>query len=238
MEGTLMDKERKMDDIRSKFSQGARDYDAKIRSIIPRYDEMLDILISCSTANDDKKLKVIDIGCGTGALSEKLLNARPDAQLTCLDMTEAMLDLAKERMKGCSNARYVLSDLYDFQFDGPFDLVISSLALHHIVSDEDKRSLYRRLYNALGPGGSFYNADLVLGSDDGLQILYMERWAEFLSRNLTQDEVENAVLLRYRQEDSPARLVDHLRWLNEAGFIGVDVVWKYYNFAVYGGKRD
>jgi tRNA (cmo5U34)-methyltransferase len=233
----VVDKDRKMDDIRTNFSQGASDYDARIRNIIPRYDEMLDVLVSCVPVNEGKKLKAIDVGCGTGALSEKLLNARPYVELTCLDMTENMLNLAKERMKDHRNVRYVLSDLYDFEFDGPYDLIVSSLALHHVISDEDKKAVYQRFYHALGPGGSFYNADLVLGSDDEMQQLYMKRWTEFMGRSLPRGEVDHMVLPRYRQEDSPAKLVDHLRWLSEVGFRSVDVVWKYYNFAVYGGKR-
>jgi len=49
--------------------------------------------------------------------------------------------------------------------------------------------------------------------------------------------VDKVQIPRYLKEDSPAVLVDHLRWLEEVGFSAVDVLWKHYNFAVYGGRK-
>lgn len=233
-----MDQDDKMAKIRSKFSEGSAEYDARIRTIIPRYEEMLDALISCITTNEGNRIRAIDLGCGTGALSQKLLEAHPEVELTCLDMTESMLDLAKERMRNHRNVRYVLSDIYDFEFDGPYNFVMSSLALHHVVTDQDKKITYRRIYDALGSGGAFYNADLVLGSDEEMQGLYMRRWVEFMGQSFPREEIDSTVLSRYRQEDSPSKLVDHLRWLKEVGFRNVDVAWKNYGFAVYGGRKD
>ena len=111
------------------------------------------------------------------------------------------------------------------------------LALHHIVSDEDKKAIYGRIFDALRPGGSFFNADIVLGSDDDIHEMYLTKWKDFMYRSFTRDVVDNEQMPRYREEDSPARLTDHLRWLSEVGFGTVDVLWKYYNFAVYGGRR-
>lgn len=233
-----MDQDDRMAKIRSKFSEGSAEYDARIRTIVPRYEEMLEALVSCITTNEGSSIRAIDLGCGTGALSEKLLEFHPEAELTCLDMTASMLDLAKERLMDHPHIRYVLSDIYDFEFDGPYNVVMSSLALHHVVTDQDKKLTYQRIYDALGSGGSFYNADLVLGSDEGMQGLYMRRWVEFMCQSFPREEIDSTVLSRYRQEDSPARLVDHLQWLKQVGFCSVDVAWKHYGFAVYGGRKD
>lgn len=226
----------KQAEIRSNFAKGASDYDAWIRKVIPDYDEMLDVTASFAARNGRAIRRAIDIGCGTGALSVKLIESHPGMELTCMDMTESMLDCAKNRMEGRANVRYVLADLYDFEFDGPYDLVVSSLALHHVVTDEDKRTIYQRILDALGPGGSFFNADLVLGSDDSMQRACMERWIEFLSRSFPRQEVDR-IVQRYYTDDSPARLVDHLRWMDEVGFRGVDVIWKRYNYAVWTGRK-
>jgi tRNA (cmo5U34)-methyltransferase len=233
----VMDKEKRMAEIKSNFSEKSREYDARVTKIIPRYEEMLGVLVSCTAQQKGRKVRAIDIGCGTGAVSRKLLESHPDVELTCLDMTEGMLDIAKQRLSGHGQVRYVLADLYDFEFDGPYDLAISSLALHHIITDRDKKAIYRKIFDALGPGGSFYNADIVLGSDDELQELYMRQWKEFMYQSFPREEIDHEQVPRYHQEDSPAKLVDHLRWLDEVGFCSVDVVWKYYNLAVYGGKR-
>ncbi len=228
---------RKMAEIRSNFSRRAEEYDSWIRKAVPRYDEMLDALMSCVEVTRGTRFRAIDIGCGTGALSQRLLSLYPEVELTCLDMTEGMLDVARERLKGHGNVRFVLHDLYDFQYDGPYDLVMSSLALHHLVTDEDKREQYRRIQDALAPGGSFYNADFVLASDDRTHAMYLRKWADFMYQTLPREEVEGSVLPRHRREDSPAMLTDHLRWMTEAGLSDVDVIWKYYGFTVYGGRK-
>jgi tRNA (cmo5U34)-methyltransferase len=232
-----MDREKRMAEIRSNFSEGSREYDTRVKKIIPRYDEMLDVLISCIVPQEGHKMRAIDLGCGTGAVSKRLLDVFPDTELTCLDMTEEMIDIAKQRLSAHGNVRYVLSDLYEFEFDGPYDVIVSSLALHHIVTDQDKKMIYRRIFEALRPGGSFYNADLVLGSDDDTQSINMKQWKEHMYLSFPREDVDNVLVTRYEQEDSPAKLIDHMRWLNEVGFVGVDVAWKYYNFAVYGGKK-
>jgi tRNA (cmo5U34)-methyltransferase len=232
-----MDRHERMAGIRSNFSEKSREYDIHVRKVIPRYEEMLDVLISCFNPQDSMKIRAIDLGCGTGAVSKRLLDAFPQTELTCLDMTEEMMNLAKLRLSTYKRVRYVLSDLYDFEFDGPYNVVISSLALHHIVSDHDKKMIYRRIFDTLEPGGSFYNADLVLGSDDHVQYLYMKQWKEYMYQSFPREEVDNVQIPRYEQEDSPAKLIDHLQWLKEVGFAGADVVWKYYNFAIYGGMK-
>jgi tRNA (cmo5U34)-methyltransferase len=232
-----MRQEKKMAAIRSAFSAQSGEYDAQVAMIIPRYEEMLDVLVSCFSPLKGKRIRAIDLGCGTGAVSRRLLDSFPGMELTCLDMAEGMLDMARQRLAGRDDVRFVLADLYEFEFDGPYDVVISSLALHHIVTDEDKKALYRRIYDALLPGGSFYNADIVLGSDEQTQALYMGRWRAFMNQNFSGDEVDNALIPRYYREDSPARLLDHMCWLDEVGFRDVDVVWKNNNFAVYGGRR-
>lgn len=51
------------------------------------------------------------------------------------------------------------------------------------------------------------------------------------------DDINNNWLVKYRNEDKPARLLDQIKWLEEIGFSDVDILWKYYNFAVYGGLK-
>jgi tRNA (cmo5U34)-methyltransferase len=133
--------------------------------------------------------------------------------------------------------RYVAGDFNNFDLDGNYDVVVSSLALHHLVRNDDKRQLYRRIYGSLRSGGVFYNADVVLGSSDFLQAVYMQQWRIFMGRNVSREEIEGKWIPKYEAEDRPAKLTDQLAWLAEIGFADVDVIWKNYNFAVYGGRK-
>jgi tRNA (cmo5U34)-methyltransferase len=59
-----------------------------------------------------------------------------------------------------------------------------------------------------------------------------------MNRTVSKKEIEGKWIPKYEEEDRPAKLVDQLAWLLETGFIDVDVIWKYFNFAVYGGIRQ
>ena len=148
-----------------------------------------------------------------------------------------MIAMTQSRLARYPDVRYVVGDFNAFDFDGKYDAVIPSLALHHLVTDEDKRRFYRRFSESLAPGGVFYNADVVLGSSDFLQDVYMKRWRDFMNREVPKDEIEHKWIPKYEAEDRPAKLMDQLKWMEEIGFVDVDVVWKYCNFAVYGGVR-
>ena len=58
-----------------------------------------------------------------------------------------------------------------------------------------------------------------------------------MRRKISEDEIQNKWILKYYQEDYPDKLSDQIKWLEEIGFKETDVIWKYYNFAVYGGRK-
>lgn len=122
-------------------------------------------------------------------------------------------------------------------FEGQYDAIVSSLALHHLVTGAEKQRFYKRAFDRLAPGGVFYSADIVLGANEALQEAYMRLWRAFMLRRVPESEIDAKWIPKYEAEDHPAPLLDHLTWLAEAGFGEIDVVWKRYNFAVYGGTR-
>ena len=58
-----------------------------------------------------------------------------------------------------------------------------------------------------------------------------------MSRTISAEEIDSKWLAKYEKEDRPAVLLDQLTWLKEIGFADIDVIWKYHNFAVYGGVK-
>jgi tRNA (cmo5U34)-methyltransferase len=226
-----------MDKIKQHFEDEAREFDRIIVTLIPEYARMVEALISAIPFDRSTPLRVIDLGCGTGTVAAYVLDAFPNAKVTCLDLAENMIAMAQVKLARHPLVRYVVGDFSAFDSDDGYDVVVSSLSLHHLVTNEDKRNFYRRIYNSLASGGVFYNADVVLGSNDFLQEVYMKQWRNFMSRNLSKDEVEGKWIPKYQAEDRPARLIDQLEWMTEIGFVDVDVIWKCYNFAVYGGVR-
>jgi tRNA (cmo5U34)-methyltransferase len=226
-----------MDEVKNHFEDEAEEFDRIIVTLIPEYPRMVEALVAAIPFDHAAKIRIIDLGCGTGTVAACVLDSFPNAQVNCVDLAENMITMARVKLARYPLVRFVVSDFSSFDFDGKYDVVVSSLALHHLVTNEDKRNFYRRIYNTLASGGVFYNADVVLGSSDFLQETYMKQWHNFMSRNVSQDEIENKWIPQYHAEDRPAKLTDQLEWMQEIGFADVDVVWKYYNFAVYGGVR-
>lgn len=223
--------------IRKHFEDEAKEYDGIILKLIPYYTEMIGALVPSIPYDRKTAIRVMDLGCGTGTIAKAVKNAYPNARINCLDLSEKMLQMAESKLSGCSDIKFAAGDFYNFNFSDTYDVIVSSLALHHLVTDDDKKLFYGKIYNALSDGGVFYNADLLLGSSEHLQQVYLGKWKEFMGRSVTQDEVENKWMVNYKQEDSPSVLVKQLKWLEDIGFRGVDVVWKYFNFGVYGGQK-
>lgn len=226
-----------MDAVKQHFEQEAEEFDGIIVELIPHYADMVQALVAAIPFDGNAPIQIVDLGSGTGTVAKQVLEMFPHAEVTCLDLADNMIAMAKAKLGLCPRVRYITADFNSLDSSSKYDVIVSSLALHHLVTAEDKRRFYRRSYQMLNPGGVFYNADVVLASTDRLQAVYMRQWREFMLRSVPEKEIDGKWIPKYRAEDHPARLTDHLTWMSEIGFSSVDVLWKYYNYAVYGGIK-
>ncbi|MGH2412189.1 MAG: class I SAM-dependent methyltransferase [Microcystaceae cyanobacterium] len=222
------------------------EFDSSIRQLVPRYDEMLDVIVSCVSPQVSR---ILELGCGTGELSLKLLKRCPQAKLIALDYSLRMMEAAKAKITAAGSAqRYQVLEM-DFGewaegqalelIGTEFEACVSSLAIHHL-SNEMKLKLFGRIHQSLNDRGGFFNGDPVLAESPQLGELdqsIREAWAE--QQGVTRAEVQ-AKLGRtqpygYSSPDRLATLEDHLVMLKKAGFNPVAVPWKYYGLAVFGG---
>jgi tRNA (cmo5U34)-methyltransferase len=225
----------RIETVKNHFENEAKEFDEIILKLIPHYTEMIEALVLSIPFGKDEQINVIDLGCGTGTIAQKIKVAFPNSKISCLDIAENMIKMAQ--IKIGENIDYYINDFYEFNFDKKYDVIISSLALHHLANDEDKKMFYRKIYNALNDNGIFYNADVVLGSNSHLQDLYMTKWKAFMKKSVSSDEIENKWIVKYKAEDRPTSLINHINWLKDIGFKNIDIVWKYYNYCVYGGYK-
>ena len=116
--------------------------------------------------------RVLDLGAGTGLLTGFVRATYPEAELTLLDGAAPMLDRARATL-GDERTRYVVGDLADPLPDGPWDAIVSALAIHHL-DDAGKRALFARVRGALAAGGVFVNAEQVAGESPWLDAVYVE----------------------------------------------------------------
>ena len=222
--------------IKEHFEKEAAVFDQLFFKVMPRYEEMIQALIDALPFNRKDKIKIADLGCGTGNLSKKLILAYPHARISCIDMAENMLKMAKSKLKENRNVRFCQGDICDFDYREKYDCIVSSMVLHH-VEGKDKPRIYRQVHSSLSKRGVFFCVDIFLSSNNHLQKLYMDKWKTFMSTNGLPMKKINAMIRRHQREDRPVVFEDELAIMRKAGFRCVDVILKHYNFAVYGGIK-
>ena len=223
--------------VKDHFEEEAKEYDELILKLIPKYNEMIESLINSIPFEDSKTIEVLDLGCGTGNITSAVKKRYPHAKITCIDLAEQMINITKFKLSKYNDIKYLLGDLREIPFGADYDLIISSLALHHLQTDQEKISIYHKIYDSLKEGGAFYNADNILASSEYLENVNMKQWKDFMRKTISNKEIEEKWLPTYYEEDYPAPLIKHVDWLREVGFKNVDVTWKYINGAVFGGIK-
>jgi tRNA (cmo5U34)-methyltransferase len=164
--------------------------------------------------------RILDLGCGDGRLSALVLAAYPESTAIGVDMSPAMLDAVTERFADDDRVTIATHDLEQpLPFAGPFDAVISSLAIHH-VDDERKQSLYAEIAALLTPGGVFANLEIVRSPTQALH----DQWRDEMG---AQDD----------PSDRLAPMEPQLEWLRDAGLQDVDCIWKWRALALLRGAK-
>ncbi|MGG3890523.1 class I SAM-dependent methyltransferase [Metabacillus fastidiosus] len=222
-------------DIIKKFNENAMQYDNQRRKLIPCFDDFYSIPVSVIEIENDTP-NILDIGAGTGLFSSFIKEKYPKAKITLIDISEKMLESAKNRFKDDPTIDYIIADYTDYKFEEKYDLVISSLSIHHL-NDNDKQDLYHKIFSMLKEDGIFINADQVLGHTSFIENLYKDDWKNKIEASgLTAEEI-NAAFDRTKL-DKMATLAKQLHWLNESGFKDVDCLYKYFNFVILFGRKS
>lgn len=218
------------------FSRDAEGYDAQRRRLIPCFDAFYGAALTLiAEGRGGEAIDVLDLGAGTGLLSSMILAQQRVGRLRLLDGSAAMLDQARARFSGLDRRiDYQIDDMTTADLGGGWDVVASSLAIHHLP-DEAKRDLYRRIRAVLKPGGLFVNAEQVAGPTPMTDARYARLWLEQIRRlGVSETEVEKA--LQRMSFDLCAPVGSQLQWLEEAGFSDVDCCFKAWRFAVLSGR--
>ncbi len=216
------------------FAAHAGDYQALRRRLVPCFDAFYGTAVDLVGQRGGAVGRVLDLGAGTGLLSAAILARHPEAQLVLLDGAAEMLAVARKHLPSVSLTTHV-GDMRDALPGGPFDAVVSALAIHHL-EDAAKRDLFARVHDVLRPGGAFVNAEQVAGPTPWHQAVYRELWRrDCRVAGAGQEEIAQAEI-RMRV-DRCTDLATQLSWMRAAGLQDTDCFFKHAHFAVLAGWR-
>jgi len=195
-------------------------------------------LITAGIARRYPDLKtVLDIGCGAGNYDVRLLQRiNAPLELTLVDLSQPMLDKAKERIAAIRDSEVILVK-GDFRAaplkQQHYEVIIATAVLHHLRDDDDWREAFKKLHSLLKPGGSLWVFDMVEHADPKMQdFIYREKYGEYLTA-LKDEAYRDHVFAYIEKEDSPTSLMYQCELLKQVGFSSVDILHKKLNFASF-----
>jgi tRNA (cmo5U34)-methyltransferase len=182
---------------------------------------------------------VLDVGCGAGNYTLRLLERLPGLDATLIDLSLPMLDRAKERVSRATSGRVttIQADIRAVELPEPqVDIILAASVLHHMRTDDDWRMVFAVFHRTLRPGGSVWIFDLVESSIPAVGQLMRRRYGEYLIR-LKNEAYRDEVFAYVDREDTPRPLPFQLDLLSQVGFSQIEVLHKNVCFAAFGAVK-
>ena len=222
------------------------------RYFVPARERQREIIVNLIPPLDHPGA-ILELCCGEGLLAEALLERFPDIRVRGLDGSPEMLARARTRLSRFGarfqSGQFDLAATSWRDDDPAFHAIVSSLAIHHLDGPQ-KQALFRDVYHMLANGGVLVIADVIEPAERRGREFAAQAWDEVVREQaLALDgnldgfalfEREQWNMYRYPDSDDidkPSRLLDQLKWLEQAGFADVDVYWLSAGHAIFGGRK-
>ena len=206
------------------------DYDSRIRTFIPHYEEMLDV---AAAAIPPRAHTMVDLGIGTGALSARCMKVAPEARTIGIDVDPEILALARRRLG--DRATLMAGSFLRTPLPA-CDAVVASYSLHHVRTRQAKATLFRRIRAALRPRGLLVSVDCHPAADPALRRAQFDEWFAHLRRTYTSGKART-IFGSWSHEDVYVPLDAEAALMRTAGF-RVELLWRRGAFAVIRAARS
>jgi ubiquinone/menaquinone biosynthesis C-methylase UbiE len=168
------------------------EYDERIRTFIPNYDEMLSEVAAMVALVKKTQPVLVDFGIGTGALAARCLHFAPNARLIGIDADPDILTLARRRL--AKKRVRELKLIHGSFLESPSprcDAIVATLALHHIHEAKTKQRFYAKCFAVLKGGGVLANGDCFMAENPSLSQRYMKIWEKHLRQFYSLRQTQN-----------------------------------------------
>jgi tRNA (cmo5U34)-methyltransferase len=199
----------------------------------------LDLIARAAAAVNPGATALLDIGCGAGNYTLKLMQHLPLRSVTLVDLSRPMLDRAVERIRAAGDVAIeaLEGDIREVPLATErFDVAVAAAVMHHLRADEEWESVFGAVHRALKPGASFWIFDVVSHEPPAVQQLMWERYGEYLT-GFKGPAYRDQVFGYVEAEDTPRPLAWQLALLARIGFGTVDVLHKNACFAAFGAVK-
>jgi tRNA (cmo5U34)-methyltransferase len=199
----------------------------------------MSLVARAASATTPEARHVLDVGCGAGNYTLRLLEHLPGLDVTLMDLSRPMLDRALERVSRATPGRVVTiqGDVRSaIPPDGRYDIILAAAVLHHLRTDDEWRNVFAAFHEALNPGGSVWIFDLIEGAIPAVDRLMREEYGAYLT-GLKDEAYRDHVFAYIEKEDTPRPLMFQLDLLREVGFSRVDILHKNVCFAAFGALK-
>jgi len=161
---------KEIEDMKDFFNLRAVSYDNHMKENINNYTLFYE-KVSKGIKPTNEKIIILDLGCGTGLELNNIFKKCPNTQIDCLDLSKEMLEVLKEKYKRKKNQINLIVDSYlDYEFKkGNYNYIISVMTVHHLLY-ETKYKLYKKIYNALKPGGIYIEGDYIVNQSKEIKL--------------------------------------------------------------------
>ena len=204
------------DNIASEFNEFSKNYTNDVIRCVPHYLKLMSSFTEY-LPQDFAPKNILDLGCGNGNVTARLLQLFPESCFTLLDASEEMINFCKEQFKAYK-VEYVESYFKDYKFeDEQYDLITAGFSLHHCNSEE-KKILFKGIYRSLKKGGIFACSDLMINKSKPEHSVLLGKWKSFVFESFPDGEKWEWLMEHYSEFDKPDDYNDQKQWLKEAGF--------------------
>lgn len=216
--------------IEEQFNLIAKEYDSKRKNFIPCLDDYYQNTTKFIANSILEPKNILDLGAGTGLLTYYWYQQFPNSNYLLVDIADEMLEVAKKRFNNLNNFNYIINDYSKELPKGEFDCIISGLSIHHLTH-ENKKDLFKRIYDKLPKNGIFVNYDQFCGNTKKITQYFDSYWINNLRKtNLTNIDIEKWE--ERRKLDIECSVEDELKMIKECNFNDVNCVYLNQKFAV------
>ncbi len=225
-------------------------YDMMQSIFIPKKDEMLDVIVSMIPFSETRAFKVMEIGVGLGALTERMLKRFPEADFLCLDGSDEMISNARVRLAGSDKKIKFLKINFNNSgwlenINNKFDLICSSLTLHYLATRR-RENFFKEAFGLLKKNGMLIYSSGVTANSPSVQKIYFKIHKEYLKtkilkvmgKKFSDEDLDRE--FKKREAMLGINLITcekHLDYLRRAKFSKTEFIWKHEHYAIFMGVK-